>query len=545
MYQLVEYFHYEKMQARFFVENASITFELKKVSGKIWDEEKESVHISIFVSPSAIPHSVQKELTSETVKLPNVTKSKGYEVPQQALDLRRVHSDPNVMTYNIEMGPNLRNCMAASLQIQEENRPKLLSFNSSNNTPYKLVGLPDTMQKAHNLKSLNLSKNEVRSDRELDKVKGLEPEEMFVDRNPLCTTFPDKSTNISSILELFPKLLRLDNHEVPPPIVFGTEASKKLPVCKGSIFGSETLGNLILLFLHQYDCIYDYGDQHGLLDAYHNEACFSLAIPFNPEDPPRNSLDKYSKGSRNMRKLKEPSEFLCVHLLKHTKHDIVDFLSELPRTQHDISSLMVDMCVQTEKLLCFSVSGAFKEASLLSETCPDARTLPCTNVAPLFPKPPSSTGANLWTPGPRPAPSHGPAAPSTTHPQQNRGEPSDLRILPRATSRSRPVECHTPEKHWHRPSDPWPPPQDASRPHCAKYYAPEQNWQRPSEPQDPAQYRPLAASFQALCLHAGLVWTPTAVRATPWPHPTKRDAIEWDWCGPCCPAPSPFPPYRP
>nr|XP_023396933.1 nuclear RNA export factor 1-like [Loxodonta africana] len=200
MYQLVEYFHYEKMQARFFVENASITFELKKVSGKIWDEEKESVHISIFVSPSAIPHSVQKELTSETVKLPNVTKSKGYEVPQQALDLRRVHSDPNVMTYNIEMGPNLRNCMAASLQIQEESRPKLLSFNSSNNTPYKLVGLPDTMQKAHNLKSLNLSKNEVRSDRELDKVKGLEPEEMFVDRNPLCTTFPDESTNIRSVV---------------------------------------------------------------------------------------------------------------------------------------------------------------------------------------------------------------------------------------------------------------------------------------------------------------------------------------------------------
>uniref|UniRef100_G3UFD2 Uncharacterized protein n=1 Tax=Loxodonta africana TaxID=9785 RepID=G3UFD2_LOXAF len=301
-------FHYENMQAQFFVENASIAFELKKVSGKIWDEENKC--ISIFVSPSAVPHSVQKELKSEMVKLPNVTKNKGYEVPQQALDLRRVHSDPDVLTHNIEVGTNLRNCMAASQQILEENRPKLLSFNLSNNTPYQLVGLPDTMQKAPKLKSLNLSKNELegKSEGELDKVKELEPEEMFADRNPLCTTFTDKSTNIGSILELFPKLSRLDNHEVPPPIVLGTEASKKLPVCKGSIFGSETLGNLILLFLLQH------------------------------------SLDKYSKGSRNMRNLKDP--VLRVQLLKHTKRDIVDFLSVLPRTQHDVSSLVVDMCVQ-------------------------------------------------------------------------------------------------------------------------------------------------------------------------------------------------------
>uniref|UniRef100_G3U8U1 Uncharacterized protein n=1 Tax=Loxodonta africana TaxID=9785 RepID=G3U8U1_LOXAF len=191
-------FHYENMQAQFFVENASIAFELKKVSGKIWDEENES--ISIFVSPCAVPHSVQKELKSETVKLPKVTNNKGYEVPQQALDLWKVHSDPNVMTHNIKMGPNLRNCMAASLQIHEENTPKLLSFNSSNNTPYQVVDLPNTMQKTPNLKSLNPSKNEAKSEGELDKVKALEPEEMFVDRNPLCTTFPDKSTNIRSVV---------------------------------------------------------------------------------------------------------------------------------------------------------------------------------------------------------------------------------------------------------------------------------------------------------------------------------------------------------
>ncbi|KAM9180315.1 nuclear RNA export factor 3-like [Dugong dugon] len=344
-------FHYEKMQVQFFGENASVSFALKKVSGKIWDEENES--LSLFVSPSAVPHSEQKKLKSTKVKLIKKTNIKGYEVPQRALDLQRLHSDPGMtdssnsradpMTLDIEMGPNLRNCMVASLHIHEENMRKLLSLKLSNNAPYQLVGLPDTMQKAPNIKSLNFSKNE--SEGELDKVKGLEPEERCLDRNPLCTTFPGKSTNISSLLELFPKLLHLNDHKIPAPIIFGNEAYKKLPVCKGNVFGSENVKNLILQFLQQYYWIYDSGDRQGLLDAYHDEACFSLTILFNPDDLVPSCLDKCSKGSRNIRKLKDP--VLRVQLLKHTKRDIVDFLSVLPKTQHDLSSFVVDMCVQT------------------------------------------------------------------------------------------------------------------------------------------------------------------------------------------------------
>ena len=36
-------FHYEKMQAQFFVENASSAFALKSVNGKIWNENNEMV----------------------------------------------------------------------------------------------------------------------------------------------------------------------------------------------------------------------------------------------------------------------------------------------------------------------------------------------------------------------------------------------------------------------------------------------------------------------------------------------------------------------
>ncbi|KAM9041182.1 nuclear RNA export factor 3-like [Megaptera novaeangliae] len=310
-------FHYEKMQAQFFVENANIAFALKNVNGKIYNEANE--RISIFVDPCDAPHSVLKELRSEKVE-----------------------------------------------QI------KLLPLELSNKKPYQLHGLSNSMPNASNTKNLNLSNTEVKSAGEMDKGERLEPEGMCADRNPLCTSFPDKSTNISSILELFPKLLTLGGQETSPLAKCGIEACKRLPTCKGSYFGSGELKSLVLQFLQQYYLIHDYGDRRGLVGAYHEEACFSLTIRFHPEDPSPSSLCKYFKDSRNMKKLTDPH--LRVQLLKHTKRDIVHTLCVLPKTQHDFSSFVVDTWSQTERMLCFSVSGVFKEVEGSSQDCVRAFT---------------------------------------------------------------------------------------------------------------------------------------------------------------------------
>ncbi|XP_040484682.1 nuclear RNA export factor 3 [Ursus maritimus] len=320
-------FHYERMQAQFFVEDASVAFALKGVNGKIWDEANE--RISIFIYPSGTPHSVQKELKSEKVEQTKLPMNKRYVVSQQALNIQRVHFGPDLITHDIEMVPSLRNSMAATLQTHEKNMP------------------------------------EVKSAGELDQGKSLQPEEMSAGGSPPCTAFPDKSTNISSILELFPKLLRLDSQESPSPTSVGIAAHKRLPTCKGSFFGSDALKSLVLRFLQQYYLIYDSGDRQGLLGAYHNEACFSLAIPFNPGEPAASSLCEYFKENRNMKKLKDPS--LRVQLLKRTKCDIMRSLCVLPKTQHDLSSFVVDMWFQTEMMLCFSVNGVFKEAVGMSQ----------------------------------------------------------------------------------------------------------------------------------------------------------------------------------
>ncbi|XP_070358465.1 nuclear RNA export factor 1-like isoform X3 [Equus asinus] len=315
------------------------------------------VEISIFVSPSDAPCSVQKELKSEKVK--QLTMHKLYDLSWQSLEVQRLRFDPASVTFGVEMVPNPGNDMAASLQIHGENMPKLLPWNLSNTKPCQLAGLSTTMQNASNIKNLNLASNEVKSAGKLDKGQGLEPEEMSADRNSLCTTFPDKSTNISSILELFPKLLSLDSQESRPPTNFGIEAHKRLPTCKGSFFESDALKSLVLQFLRRYYLTYDSGDRQGLLGAYLDKACFSLSIPFNPEDPAPSSLCEYVKDNRNIKKLKDPH--LRLQLLKSTKHDIVRSLCVLPATQHDFSSFVVDQWLQTERVLCFSVNGVFKE----------------------------------------------------------------------------------------------------------------------------------------------------------------------------------------
>ncbi|KAM9041184.1 nuclear RNA export factor 2-like [Megaptera novaeangliae] len=309
-------FHFVKNGVEFFVQGASTASALMDVSNKICDEE--SRKIPVFVSPSDAPYSVRDKLKPEEMEQLKLTLSKRFDVSQQALDLRRLCHDPDLVGHDIDIILNRRNCMAATLQIIKKNFPELLSLNLSSSKLYQLDGLSDIIQMAPTVKILNLSKNELKSVSELSKIKGLKLEELWLQGNPLCGTFPDQSTYVRFYL------------------------------------------------------IHDYGDRRCLVDFYHEEACFSLTIPFHPEDPAPSSLCKYFKDSRNMKKLTDPH--LRVQLLKHTNRVIVHTLCVLPKTQHDFISFVVDMWSQTETMLCFSVSGLFEEVEGSSQGCVRAFT---------------------------------------------------------------------------------------------------------------------------------------------------------------------------
>uniref|UniRef100_A0AAR2L2B3 Nuclear RNA export factor 1 n=1 Tax=Pygocentrus nattereri TaxID=42514 RepID=A0AAR2L2B3_PYGNA len=324
-----------------------------------------SIQVVVFMNPCPPPSFLQSDLKEQDLEHLKQCMSKRFDRSKQYLNLSSIRTDPgkifklSLISQNIEVILNRRTCMQAVIKIIEENVPELACLNLSNNKLYKLDDLAELVNKAPNIKTLNLSHNELKSERELDKVKGLKLTELWLDRNPLCDHFKDQSTYISAIRERFPRLLKLDGHDLPAPIGFDVETGTTIPPCKGSYFGSDEIKEFILRFLQQYYSVYDSGDRQPLLDAYHEAACFSLSLPFSMHNPSRSSLGDYHKDSRNIKKVKDPATRF--RLLKHNRLNVVAFLNELPKTQHDTASFSVDVNTYTQTLLAFTVSGVFKE----------------------------------------------------------------------------------------------------------------------------------------------------------------------------------------
>ncbi|XP_069501258.1 nuclear RNA export factor 1 [Ambystoma mexicanum] len=353
-------FHFDRMRAEFYVEGENVAKALQQLSRRITD--KDDNKMVILIKSCNPPPSTQKEfqdLKDEDIVQLKLCMSRRYDGALQALDLKNVRSDTELMTQGVVVMLQKRSCMEAVLRIIEENIPELLALDLSNNKLCRLEDLTELPQKAPLLKHLNLSGNELKTERELDRLKGMKLQELWLDGNPLCDFFRDQSSYISAIRERFPKLLRLDGHDLPPPIAFDVETPTTLPPSKGSYFGSDDIKLLVLRFLHQYYSVYDSGNRQALLDAYHDGACCSINIPFFTQNQNRNNLSDYFKDSRNVKKQKDP--IMRFKLLKHTRLSVVAFLNELPKTLHDINSFVIDITAQTNTLLCFAVHGVFKE----------------------------------------------------------------------------------------------------------------------------------------------------------------------------------------
>ncbi|XP_047441150.1 nuclear RNA export factor 1 isoform X1 [Mugil cephalus] len=355
-YTPVQY-HVDHSRVHFYVDDSAAASALHKCSHKITDTD--GYKVEVHVNNSAPPSFLLSDLKPEHLEHLKQCMAKRFDGSQQALDLNNIRTDPDLVSQNIEVILNRKTNMEAVLKIIEENIPELTCLNLSNNRIHKLDELTELVTKVPNLKTLNLSHNELKSDRELDKVKGLKLVELWLNRNPLCDLFKDQTSYISAVRERFPRLLKLDGYDLPPPIGFDVETPTTIPPCKGSCFGSDEIKAHILRFLQQYYSIYDSGDRQPLLDAYHDGASLSLTTPYSTQNPSRSSLGEYHKDSRNLKRIKDTT--IRYRLLKHTRLNVVAFLNELPKTQHDIASFTVDVNTCTNTLLSFTVSGVFKE----------------------------------------------------------------------------------------------------------------------------------------------------------------------------------------
>ncbi|KAG9475416.1 nuclear RNA export factor 1-like [Eleutherodactylus coqui] len=349
-------YHCDHSRAHFYVEDATVAKAIKQISRTFTD--RENFKVTILTAPCTAPE-IPNDMSQEEIVHLKSCMQKRYDGAQQALNMKSVRIAPDLIENKVDLILNRGTYMQAMLQIIEENVPELLSLDLSNNKLYRLDYMSEIHLKAPNLKILNLSDNLLRSVKDLDKIKNLKLEMLWLNGNPLCKNFKDQTVYISAMRDRFPKLLRLDGHELPPPITFDVETPTTLPPCKGSYLATDDIKALVLRFLQQYYACYDSEDRQGLLNVYHDEACCSLSISGpSAQNPSRSSLGEYFNGSRNIKRLRDPA--LRFKLLKHKRLNVVSFLNELPRTQHDLNSFVVDITAQSNTLLCFVVNGVFK-----------------------------------------------------------------------------------------------------------------------------------------------------------------------------------------
>ncbi|KAJ8309187.1 hypothetical protein KUTeg_014061 [Tegillarca granosa] len=269
-------FHYEGDKAVFFLKDSNAAESMGKFRNRF--TLPNGMKMILIVKPSGPPYTIMDEDKIEKLK---VCMSGRYDPPTKTLNLSSLYEDPGLLQDNLYLALNRNNIMSEVVKIIEENIPELEALDISNNRLMSLSTIGDLTKKAPNVVKLNIGKNSLHHIDEIDRLKGWKLEEIILDGNSLCDKFNDQSSYISAVRKKFPKVLKLDGHDLPPPIKFDIESSAELPETKGSFFQSSNLQELIVKFLKEYFTIYDSDNRQPLMEAYHESAVFSLSSAYN------------------------------------------------------------------------------------------------------------------------------------------------------------------------------------------------------------------------------------------------------------------------
>ncbi|KAK4874726.1 hypothetical protein RN001_014086 [Aquatica leii] len=288
-----------------------------------------------------------------------VTMAKRYNAANKALDLTKFHADPDLQDVFCALFKPI--ILLTVIDIISENIPELEALNLNENRIQMLNHLRKLDKKLPNLKVLHLGNNKIREITSLDPLMGLPVVDLVLDGNPLCARFREQTAYVSEVRKRFPKVIKLDGIDLPPPIGFDIAEEVHLPTSVQTYLCNAEGQEIVRQFLEQYFEIFDSGSRQPLLQAYHENAMFSLTSSYAYGQTPKNSswLNWYNTDNRNLLRVQDHDR--RNKLLRQGQLTIVSFLSEMPESKHDIHSFTVDLNLFTPQLLLLTVSGIFKE----------------------------------------------------------------------------------------------------------------------------------------------------------------------------------------
>ncbi|XP_063775039.1 nuclear RNA export factor 1-like isoform X2 [Pseudophryne corroboree] len=370
-------FHYVNHVAAFFVDNFQMARSLSRASRKIPGERYHKIIINVMpihplcdqmrgtrpVDTNCPSPLMAMNFLDRSPAYIQVCLQKRYNRSLETLDLSNLSNDPGLRSANIFLCFSNSSATELILRIISEYFHQLLSLNLSHNKLSRLSGFAHLFILTPQLQSLNLSYNQICQTQELGRIHNLALRELWLEGNPLYEFAESSSEYYRLINYHFPTIQKLDGVHFKHDVCCDQEEPKPLPSPKGSYFICDEIKAFLMKFLHQYFTIYDSGERQALLPLYHEKACCSFSLPgvFFPKYC-FDQITDYWKENRNLLKVKRPG--MRLHYLKYNRLQVVGLLCNLPRTEHDLQSMNVDVSLQTTSLMCFVVEGRFREVNM-------------------------------------------------------------------------------------------------------------------------------------------------------------------------------------
>ena len=293
---------------------------------------------------------------------------KRYDVENIKLDLTELHKDTTLKEGNIDSRIWIPKLMNTILMLVNKLCPKLKILDLSNNRLRGLDVLSSLGEKCPELEDLRLVNNEVGSINELEKVNSCKKlTRLWFNTNPAKEKYDgDDAGYVSAVRKCLPDILELDGVVLPPPITFGLASTEsQLPASQMSHTSNKEVSDLVVTFLKNFFDVYDsvdVNDRQQLLEAYHNDAVFSLACNTTIKtNTNHRNLTDYIRLSRNLNILKEKDANFKNTLIKNKKLNVVARLTELPQTKHQLETFTLDVSVTTPHCIVFTVQGMFRD----------------------------------------------------------------------------------------------------------------------------------------------------------------------------------------
>ncbi|RZC37440.1 nuclear RNA export factor 1 [Asbolus verrucosus] len=339
--------------ATFYVDDFKVAEKLHELDRQI--QMPDGFRMLIKVS-NGIPNV---DVNSEMKEKIKVTMAKRYNSANKALDLTKFHADPDLQECFCALFKPI--VFLTVLEIIAENIPEIEAINLFDNKIADLSYLKKVNEKLPNLKILHVGNNKFRDISMLDPFIGVPIVDVVLNGNPLCSKYKDQEAYIGEVRKRFPKVVKLDGIDLPPPISFDISEEVHLPTTQQTFLCNQEGESIVRQFLEQYFLIFDSENRQPLLQAYHESALFSMTMsyPYGQKDRSTSWLNWYTTDNRNLLRVSDPDR--RQKLLKQGQVAVVSFLQEMPLTKHDIHSFTVDLVLFTSQMICLAVSGMFRE----------------------------------------------------------------------------------------------------------------------------------------------------------------------------------------